>query len=127
VGIAPTEDVERYLTGVAHETVRDLTVVPEYTATEGGAPATPPGNRDLWAASASGTGSQSLTFELESGDWTVVLMNADGTAGIDADVAAGAEVPALEWLVPLLLSLGGTGLVLSAVALTLIVRGASRR
>lgn len=127
VGIAPTEDVDRYLTDVAHETVRDLTIVPQYRLTEGGAPATAPAGHDFWAASASGTGSQALTFELQDGDWTVVLMNVDGSAGIDADVAAGAEVPALEWLVPLLLSVGGTGLVLSALALTLVIRGASRR
>jgi hypothetical protein len=127
VGIAATEDVEQYLSAVRHETVVDLTMLPDYLLSEGGAPTSAPATRDFWAAQSSGAGDQSLRFELENGDWTVVLMNTDATAGIDADVAAGAEVPALEWLVPLLLAVGGTGLLVSSAALLLLVRGASRR
>jgi hypothetical protein len=53
-------------------------------------------------------------------------MNSDGTAGVDADISVGAEVPALGWLAGALLSAGLVGLVVAAVALTMLVRGAGR-
>ena len=75
---------------------------------------------DIWVAQSSGLGAQSLVWPVESGEWTVVLMNADGSAGVSADLAAGATVPALTWIVGILLSIAGTGLI---VALALLVIG----
>ena len=66
-----------------------------------------PGDSDIWTASASGTGDQQLTWDATSGDWVVVLMNADGSRDVAADVAVGATVPALGWLVAGLLAVGG--------------------
>ena len=56
-----------------------------------------------------GAGTHSVTFPLESGDWTVVVMNADGQAAVSADLAVGATVPGLRWLVAILLSGGRHG------------------
>jgi hypothetical protein len=127
LGIAPAFDVDRYLGGVGHATVEDLSVVPRYQRTEGGPPVSAPGSQTFWTAQTTGADDQAITFELEEGDWTLVLMNSDGSAGVDADVSVGAEVPALGWLVPLLLAAGLTGLLVSAVLLTVLVRGAARR
>jgi hypothetical protein len=127
VGIAATSDVERYLAGVRHETVVDLAVPPTYELSDGGAPAAAPQTQDFWVAQASGSGEQAMTWQVDRGDWTVVVMNPDAGPGLDVDVATGAEVPALGWLAPLLLSVGGTGLVVAVVWLTVAIRGASRR
>ena len=53
-------------------------------------------------------------------------MNADGGRGVEADVAAGATLPVLDWAVPVLLSVGGTGLVIALIALALVIRSAER-
>ena len=43
-------------------------------------------------AQATGTDA-TLTWDLQGGDWTVVLMRADGTRDVSADVSTGAELP----------------------------------
>ena len=66
-----------------------------------------------------GAGPQSLTWEAEDGDWSVVVMNADGSRGVQADINAGAKLPFLSevgWS-----ALGsGTLLLLTAVALLVL-------
>ena len=54
-------------------------------------------------------------------------MNADGSRDVAADVAVGATVPALGWLVAGLLAVGGVLLLISVATLALAIRGASRR
>ena len=48
--------------------------------------ATPPGR-----PAASGPGTQTVRWEPESGSWAVVVMNADGSPGVDVDVQLGAR------------------------------------
>jgi hypothetical protein len=106
--------VRRYLAGVAHANLLDITGLgahPVYRVVPGGAPSVPPGDAPIWVASASGTGQQSLTWKLRTGDWSVVVMNADGSRAVDVDAAAGAQLPALGWLVGGLL----TGAVIAAL------------
>jgi hypothetical protein len=127
LGVAEADDVDRYLAGVAHATLTDLAGGPSYDTTEGAAPGTAPGDVDFWRTSTSGTGELSITWPVDEGEWTVVAMNADGTAGVQAETSAGATLPALGWLTPVLLSLGGTGLLVAVVALALTIRSAGRR
>ena len=99
VGIARTSDVDAYLRDVAHTTVTDVDVDPfkaDYSRNDGqGRPALP-GQQGIWTESASGNGAQTLTWDVEDGDWSVVVMNADGSSGVEAGVSAGAKVPALN-------------------------------
>lgn len=123
VGIAATADVDRYLADVPHATLTgyDRTLPgfdrePVYRNDAGGSgPTLVPGELDIWAAQAAGAGQQTLTWSPEDGDWTVVLMNVDGAAGVAASVSAGAELPFLDWAIPVALSVGGTLLVVSVV------------
>ena len=126
VGIAETADVDAYLDGVAHDQVRDLNFDPfraRYRRFSGGPPPGPPGEQTFWAASASGSGEQTATWEAEGGEWTIVLMNADASQGVSADLSAGAEANFLPWLA---LGLLLAGLLVLAAGVLLIVLGARR-
>src|SRR5215212_8598733 len=59
------------------------------------APADPAGE-DIWSASTSGTGTQSLEWDIEDGDWSAVVMNADGSPGVDVRASAGAGASFLQ-------------------------------
>ena len=101
VGIGPTSEVESYLAGVEHDEVTDLDFdpfSPEYRRITGGEPDGPPTEQTFWAASASGTGTQTAVWDPESGDWTLVVMNADGSRGVAAELSVGAEADFLLWL-----------------------------
>jgi hypothetical protein len=56
---------------------------------------------------------------VRSGDWSVVVMNQDGSPGVSAVVSAGAKVPALIVLAWSLLGLG-LAFVLMTAMLTLL-------
>jgi hypothetical protein len=126
LGIARTSDANAYLRGFEHATVTDLSGRPAYDTSGRAAPATPPGARDIWVAQSTGTGTQQVVWPARNGDWTVVVMNADAARGVTADVAAGATVPALDWLVPTLLVAAGLGLAI-AIALLVIALHSPRR
>jgi Domain of unknown function (DUF4389) len=128
IGIGETEDVEAYLDGVAHDEVRDLEFDPfrvEYRRFAGGEPPGPPAEQTFWAASASGSDTQSATWEAESGEWTVVVMNADASQGVSADVSAGAEANFLLWLAIGLLIAGALLLVGGVTLIVVGARGAT--
>lgn len=131
VGVAPTADVDRYLGDVARSTLISVEMIngqdrATFRESSGGVPVTEPGRQDIWTDSAEGRGSQSITFPIESGSWTVVVMRSDGSRGVSADVQAGATLPAIGWLVTALLA--GTGFFL-LVGVAFVIGGsrASRR
>ena len=123
IGIAPTSEVESYLGGVRHDEVTDLDFDPfaaEYRRTAGGAPDGPPTEQTFWAASVSGAGNQTATWKPESGDWTLVIMNADASREIAVEFSAGVEAPFLLWLAIALLV---AGVLLLGGGVTMIVFG----
>jgi hypothetical protein len=117
VGIAPAAAVYRYLTGVAHAEAGSLEArSSDFRELTGGAPLTPPGEETFWAASASGAGAQTLGWKPRPGSWRVVVMNADGTRDIAADLSVGTSAPDLltiglialgAGILVMLLSVGG--------------------
>jgi hypothetical protein len=119
VGIARTSDVTRYLRGTAHTSVTDLDYHPfdaDYATTAGARRAAPPTTRHIWAAQAHGPGVQTLTWDVADGNWSVVVMNADGSPGVDAGVSAGANVPFLNEVAWIAIGIG-TVLLVASVAL----------
>ncbi len=132
VGVAPTADVDRYLRGVGHATAEDLdpgwgiwddrTWRTEDVA--GGAPAVAPTEAGIWTAEASGSGTQVLDWRPDEGDWTVVVMRADGGAGVAADVRAGATLPGLTWFSVGLLGVGAALLLVGGLLIGLAVHAA---
>jgi hypothetical protein len=124
VGIAPADAVDRYLGAVARS-------IPDEgwsggRELSGLAPTGPPANLDIWEASAVGSGTQELTWAPQPGDWTVVLMNADASADVIAQVSVGAQIP---WLGGVGIAVLVTGFVLLVAGVTVVAtasRGASR-
>lgn len=108
VGVGPSGDVDSYLEGVAKAEVTrfgpsssDLRLAEE----PGGAPASAPGDQAFWVVSDEGV-SPSFEWEVERGAWTVVVMNADGSATVDLGLEAGARVPAILAIAVGLIALG---------------------
>jgi hypothetical protein len=124
VGIARSDHVASYLRGTAHAELTDVSTDPfraHYRPHAGNQPPTTlPAQQRFWTASAEGAGRQTLTWDIEHGSWSVVVMNADGSRGVDAHISAGANVPILS-------TVGwgalGAGLVLLLAAAGLVAVG----
>jgi hypothetical protein len=131
VGVGSTADVADYLDGVQQAEVVDITTTDDgaearYRVTGQDPPSVPPTEVDTWVAQSTGSGTVSVDWPVEEGDWTIVVMNADGSAGVTADVAVGASLPWLGWAAVALLAGAGIGLLLSVLMMVAAVRGARR-
>jgi hypothetical protein len=104
MGIAPADAAAGYLNGVAHDEIttewdcfgfateiEDEDVL--YTRNEGTAYPAAPGTEGFWVASVSGSGEQTLDWAIQSGEWALVIMNADGAPGVSGDVRFGVQAP----------------------------------
>jgi hypothetical protein len=125
VGIARVADTTDYIGGVERSIITDLgSGSAPAIRTGAGAPATPPTEQDFWVSQASGTGTQTLTWKPAAGNWSLVVMNADGSAGVSVDARIGATVPALTGLAWGVLAVG---LVMLVIGVLLIVLAVHRR
>ena len=124
VGVGPAAEVDAYLGGVAHDEVTSLTAgaTPVYRHGAGTAATTAPTAQPFWITKVSGTGPQELHYTVTGGQWEMVVMNADGSAGILAGATFGVKAPAL---LPLAVILLGLGLLITGGAIGLIIAGAS--
>ena len=113
IGIGQADAVDDYLRGVRYSKVSDLTFDPfkaTYRRKAGGGPRSPPGE-------------QTATWNVAGGSWSAVLMNADGSAGVEARVAVGAKA---DWLLGYAIFLLVVGLLVvgvGALLLYLALRG----
>jgi len=124
VGIAPEADVDRYLSRSAHAVVSDVSAAPftyRSVLRKGSIRPALPTMQTFWSASASGSGTQSLTWTPSGGRWAVVVMNADAGRSVSADVSVGAKTHLVLPVGVLLLTFGLLSL---AVAGSLIWMGA---
>jgi hypothetical protein len=113
VGIARTSEVSDYLRGVDHAVVTDIDSSPfraDYRERAGTAVPAKPGDARFWDASTQGAGKQTLTWDVRDGDWSIVVMNPDGSPGVHADVSAGAKLGFLDEAGWVLLGMGGLAL-----------------
>jgi hypothetical protein len=96
VGIAPAASAERYLANVDRAEAGDLGARSgDFHVQPGAAPVSPPAAQHFWAAGATGAGQRTLTWRIRSGNWRVVVMNADGTRNVASDLSVGASFPHL--------------------------------
>ncbi len=121
VGIVPQQSALTYFNGVNIDKITSYNWVPgrmmgggvpSYQTIPGGSPLTPPTSQVIWVAQASGSGTQTVTWTPISGEYWVVIMNADGSNGINADVQVGARVTILSWI--------GWGLLIGGILVALV-------
>ena len=133
VGIAPASDLASYLAGVRHTVLVDVGTgrgrdgVPSYREVAGTAPATAPVDATIWAAQSSGAGTQSVVWPIEPGDWAVVVMNADASSGVAADLAVGATFPGLGLVVGAMAAVAACLLVTAIILMVAALRARTRR
>jgi hypothetical protein len=121
VGIARADDVAEYLRDVPHDVVDDVDLDPfrvDYRSVAGSGQPEPPSAQGFWAASTADTGTRTVTWEPERGDWTIVVMNESADRGVAADIAVGVEVRHL-WLIVLAILAVGAVLLTAGVLLIL--------
>jgi hypothetical protein len=127
LGIAARADLEAYLSDVSYSEIeridfddyrKDRVWTTEYSDHIGPNAPTPPSDQMFWHASAQGEGTQTLTWEIEPGDWMLVVMNADGSRGIEVTGTVGAETP---WLLAVGIGLLAVGIVVGAIGLAIIL------
>lgn len=108
IGIARDPQASAYLAGVGYDEVTDFSwpygplgeSLPEisFRPHPGSAPSQPPTAQGFWVASATGAGTQVLEWEPKTGVYWVVVMNEDGSTGVDFDLQLGARVPILRMI-----------------------------
>ncbi|MBO3752744.1 DUF4389 domain-containing protein [Streptosporangiaceae bacterium NEAU-GS5] len=127
-GIAAQRDATAYLRHIAYDQITQLPPAgPDvrYHRYPGGATELAPGGQTFWTAKASGAGTQTLTWTVEPGRWALVVMNADGSAAVSADLTVAAEAPGLGGLAAVLFVVTAVLLVAGACLMVLGVRQAS--
>jgi hypothetical protein len=122
LGIATRDDVDAYLAGVAHNEIVEIGdgLVPVYRYRDGSSVVAPPASETFWVVSAQGSTPLPLVWEPTDGTWAVVLMNADASAGVLADVNVGVKA---GFVLPAALILLGLGTILTPVMIGLIIYG----
>jgi hypothetical protein len=122
-GIGPATDVANYLKGVSRDQIRHVDFHPNrvfYTRIEGDATPAAPADQSFWTAKVTATNNSTLTWKVESGDWTVVVMNADASKGVDANTRVGIKV---GWFLPAAIVLAIIGLILLAGGTVMAIVG----
>lgn len=123
LGIARATDVTDYLGRVRHAEITDFDTDPFQVTSHpvpGDSRPAPPLSQRIWRAQASGPGTQTLRWKVESGKWSAIAMNADGTRNVAIAFNAGAKVPALRWVVIAVLA---AGVLLLSLGAWLMYRG----
>jgi hypothetical protein len=115
IGVAQESDLMDYLNDVEYDEITDISFDPfavEYKNHPGNSSPTAPTSETFWMESVSGTGTQVLEWELETGTYSLVLMNEDGSRDVDLDVSVGVKA---SWILGV-----GIGFVVGGIIALLI-------
>jgi len=127
LGIGPRDEVNQYLSGVSVAELTDVDFDPfraTYRLTGGNQRPAPPGDQDFWAVKVEGSGTQTLTWDVDEGNWQVVAMNADGSPGVNADASLGVKI---SYVLGVAIGLLVVGVVFLGGGITMIIFGARSR
>jgi len=105
IGVADESDVDTYLNNVDYDEITSIdfgwqTAIDEVTYVNHPGNSTPvaPTSGAFWTASAHGAGNQILEWKTEVGSHSMVLMNDDGSGGVDFSVVFKAKITLLPLL-----------------------------
>jgi hypothetical protein len=129
VGVGPTAAVDGYLSGVPYDEMVDVRLSPlraTLVPTDGARAPGRPAGRPVWTVSASGPGEQTIEVPVHAGGQRLVVMNADGSEGVEVTAALSLRAPFLRTLAVWLLAAGGVAAPLGGVLLAIGVRRSVR-
>jgi len=101
IGVADESDVEAYLSNVAYDEMTFIDIdwlsfdEVTYTSHPGSSTPIAPTSQTFWVASAYGAGTQTMGWETEVGSHSIVLMNDDGSSGVDLSAVFKAKIPSI--------------------------------
>jgi hypothetical protein len=117
IGIAHESDLINYLEDVSYDKFEGFSSHP-YTVhlnqIEGTRLPSDPTKQTIWVTSVTGKGTQTLNWDIRNGNYSLILMNADGSKPIEATVALGIKMPAV---------LKGVGIGLLTGGIVLLILG----
>jgi hypothetical protein len=98
IGVAQESYLMDYLDNVEYDVISDFRLHSngfdvDYRNYPGNSSPTAPTSETFWIKSTSGNGTQVLEWELETGTWSLVLMNEDGSSAVDVNVFVGVKAP----------------------------------
>ena len=129
IGVGPARDVEAWLAGTAWDEIDDIDFDPlrvDLDPQAGEGPPGPPADQDFWHAQVRGTGEQELEWDIESGDYRFVIMNADASAGVAVTGNFAVKAPAAMPVSIAMIVLGVVALIFGIVAVVLAARAIGR-
>ena len=129
IGVAEESDWKAYLSDVEYDEITDFSLDPfevDYTNHPGSLLPAAPTSQTFWTANTSGTGTQTLEWQLETGTYSLVLMNQDGSSGVDLDMALGAKVPLIFGVGVGMVVMGIVALVVGILMIIFAIRGRKR-
>ena len=125
VGIGPAVEVDEYLAGVEIDQAVDFELDPYVLdlSRRAGAEtnAEPPTEQDFWLASADSTTGLELSWPIQDGDYRMVVMNADGAAGVESQLSVGLRLGSM-FGIGLGMLIGGGVMIILAIVLLVATR-----
>jgi hypothetical protein len=115
IGVGPSTEVGSYLHGVSFDRVVQVNW-PGGVRTEntpGSRTPPPPGDQPFWEAMDEGTGERTVRWTVSGGDWSIVVMNEDGSRGLDVFGSVEVKLPIL----------GPASVILLVVAILMLAGG----
>ena len=114
VGVAEESDLKAYLNDVDYDEITNWLTLrrADYIHHRGNSEPPAPTSEIFWLESAHGAGTQTLEWDLKTGSYSLVLMNDDGSAGIDINVVLGTRVPLVAGI--------GTGFIIAGPVILII-------
>jgi hypothetical protein len=125
IGVGPAREVLSYLAGSPYDVVSGVdgrTDSAELRRVSGTGTPPPPTSESFWLAQSFGNGKQTIDWDIAGGRYLFVVMNADGTAGVDVQARAGVSAPWIFAAGVGALAAGIVLVILGAVLLALGVR-----
>ncbi len=115
LGVAEELAVKDYLSGVDYDELSQFSIYPyrvNYSNHPGASKPAAPTSQTFWTVSAHGASTQTLNWDLETGNHVLVLMNSDGSSDIDLSIVVGPKVPRILGI--------GVGLLVGGIVVLLI-------
>jgi hypothetical protein len=102
MGVADQAELENYLDNVEYDEItsfdfgwRQGLKEVRYVNHPGSSQLSPPASESIWTVSAVGNGVQTLVWETEEGSHSIVMMNGDGSSGVDLDMIFKTKIPSI--------------------------------